>query len=100
MMLYSIIGYDREDSLKDRLNARPDHVARLKALKSEGRLVIAGPNPAIDSPEPGDAGFSGSLIVAEFESLDAARSWANEDPYVRTGVYKHVEVKPFNKVLP
>ena len=99
-MLYAVIAQDREDSLADRLQARPAHLERLKALQAEGRLVLAGPHPAIDSPDPGDAGFSGSLVVAEFPSLDAARTWAEADPYVTAGVYAQVTVKPFNKVLP
>ncbi len=99
-MLYSIIGIDKENSLNDRLAVRPDHVARLQKLKAQGRLILAGPNPSIDSPDPGAAGFSGSLIVAEFESLEAAQAWADEDPYRLTGVYESVTVKPFNKVLP
>ena len=99
-MLYSIVGIDKPDSLADRLAVRPAHVERLQALKQQGRLILAGPNPAIDSPDPGAAGFSGSLIVAEFDSLEDAQSWANEDPYWTTGVYESVMVKPFNKVLP
>ncbi len=99
-MLYSIVGTDYENSLSDRLAARPDHVARLIELKNQGRLILAGPNPAIDNPEPGEAGFSGSLIVAEFDSLEDAQNWANDDPYIKSPVYKSVEVKPFNKVLP
>ncbi len=99
-MLYSITGTDYENSLKNRLASRPDHVARLIALKNQGRLILAGPNPAIDNPEPGEAGFTGSLIVAEFDSLEAALDWANDDPYVKSSVYQSVEVKPFNKVLP
>ncbi len=99
-MLYAIISQDKDNSLADRLQARPAHVQRLKALKDEGRLVLAGPHPAIDSPDPGDAGFSGSLVVAEFDSLDAATAWADEDPYVSAGVYEKVIVKPFKKVLP
>lgn len=99
-MLYAIIARDRENSLADRLQARPAHLQRLQALQAEGRLIIAGPHPAIDSPDPGDAGFSGSLVLAEFPSLDAARAWADEDPYVTAGVYAQVTVKPFNKVLP
>jgi len=100
MMHYAIIGEDRAGTLDQRLAARPDHVARLQALQAEGRLVLAGPCPAIDSPDPGPAGFSGSLIVAEFESLAAARAWAEADPYVAAGVYEKVTVKPFKKVLP
>jgi len=100
MMLYAILGEDREDSLAQRLQARPDHLARLQALQQEGRLVLAGPHPAIDSPDPGAAGFSGSLVVAEFPSLEEARAWADADPYVAAGVYERVTVKPFRKVLP
>ena len=99
-MLYAIVGEDRADSLAARLAARPAHLERLKALQEEGRLILAGPCPAIDSPDPGPAGFSGSLIVAEFSSLDAAKAWADADPYVATGVYERVSVKPFKKVLP
>ncbi len=99
-MLYAIIAEDRPGSLEARLEARPDHVARLQALAEAGRLVLAGPHPAIDAPDPGPAGFSGSLIVAEFESLDAARAWAQADPYVAAGVYERVTVKPFLPVLP
>jgi hypothetical protein len=99
-MLYLILGEDAPDSLAQRLAARPDHLARLTALQAEGRLLLAGPCPAIDAPDPGPAGFSGSLIVAEFDSLDAARSWADADPYVAAGVYARVTVKPFKKVLP
>jgi uncharacterized protein YciI len=99
-MLYAIISQDRADSLNDRLNARPDHLARLEALRDAGRLVLAGPHPAIDSPDPGPAGFSGSLVVAEFDSLEAAQAWADDDPYVAAGVYASVTVKPFRKVLP
>jgi uncharacterized protein YciI len=100
MMFYAIVGEDRPDSLAQRLAVRPAHVQRLKALQEEGRLLLAGPFPAVDSPDPGPAGFSGSLIVAEFASLDAARNWADADPYVTAGVYATVAVKPFNKVLP
>lgn len=99
-MLYAIISQDREDSLADRLQARPAHLARLQALLDEGRLVLAGPHPAIDSEDPGEAGFSGSLVVAGFPSLDAAQAWADADPYVAAGVYASVVVKPFKKVLP
>ena len=99
-MLYAIISQDVEDSFKKRIGARPDHVARLIQLKDEGRLILAGPHPAIDSIDPGDAGFTGSLIVAEFENLREARSWADADPYVAAGVYSSVIVKNFNKVLP
>ena len=99
-MLYAIISQDVEDSFKKRIGARPDHVARLIQLKDEGRLILAGPHPAIDSIDPGDAGFTGSLIVAEFENLKEARSWADADPDVAAGVYSSVVVKNFNKVLP
>ncbi|MBL8449665.1 MAG: YciI family protein [Dechloromonas sp.] len=99
-MYYAIVGEDRPGTLEARLAARPAHVARLTALQDEGRLLLAGPFPAIDSPDPGPAGFSGSLIVAEFVSLDAARAWADADPYVAAGVYGAVAVKPFRKVLP
>jgi hypothetical protein len=99
-MLYAIISQDRDNSLADRLQTRPAHLARLQALKDEGRLVLAGPHPAIDSPDPGDAGFSGSLVVAEFSSLTEATAWADDDPYISAGVYEKVSVKPFKKVLP
>ncbi|MDH5353182.1 MAG: YciI family protein [Gammaproteobacteria bacterium] len=99
-MLYSIVGTDVENSLESRLTARPEHVNRLNALKDQGRLVLAGPNPSIDSEDPGQAGFSGSIIVAEFESLEAAQAWADQDPYIVSGVYQSVEVKPFKLVLP
>ena len=99
-MLYAIIGTDVPDSLERRLAARPEHVARLQALQEEGRMVLAGPCPAIDSDDPGAAGFTGSVIVAEFESLEAARAWADSDPYVAAGVYDRVSVTPFKKVFP
>jgi uncharacterized protein YciI len=99
-MLYAIISQDKAGSLNDRLNARPDHLARLEALRDAGRLVLAGPHPAIDSPDPGPAGFSGSLVVAGFDSLADAQAWADADPYVAAGVYASVTVKPFRKVLP
>lgn len=99
-MLYAILGEDAPDSLERRLAARPEHLARLTELQGDGRLILAGPFPAIDSPDPGPAGFSGSLIVAEFDSLQAARTWADADPYVAAGVYAGVSVKPFKKVLP
>lgn len=99
-MFYAIIGEDRADSLADRLAARPAHLERLKALQDEGRLLLGGPFPAIDSPDPGPAGFSGSLIVAEFPSLEAAETWANADPYVAAGVYVKTSVRPFKKVFP
>lgn len=99
-MLYLIYAEDVENSLELRKHARPAHVERLQTLKAQGRLIIAGPNPTIDSSEPGDAGFSGSMIVAEFESLNAAQEWADADPYIAAGVYKKVTVKPYLKVLP
>lgn len=99
-MFYAIISQDKADSLEKRLAARPAHLERLNQLKEEGRLLIAGPHPAIDCEDPGPAGFSGSLVVAEFESLDAAKQWADEDPYVKADVYESVTVKPFKKVLP
>lgn len=99
-MLYAIIASDTENSLAARLAARPAHLARLEALKHEGRLVLAGPHPAIDSNDPGEAGFSGSLIVAEFASLTEAQQWAQADPYCAAGVYQQVSVKPFKKVFP
>ena len=99
-MLYAIISEDMPGSLARRMEARPAHVERLKALQEAGRLVLAGPHPAIDSPEPGPAGFTGSLVVAEFASREAAIAWAAEDPYVAAGVYRKVTVKPFRKVLP
>ncbi len=99
-MWYAIISEDRPGTLEKRMAARPDHVARLKALVEEGRLLIAGPHPAVDSPDPGPAGFTGSLVVVEFDSLENARAWADEDPYIAAGVYEKVTVKPFNKVLP
>ena len=99
-MLYVIIGEDRPGTLDQRLAARPAHVARLQALQADGRLILAGPCPAIDSPDPGPAGFSGSIMVGEFASLAAAEAWAGADPYVAAGVYARVTVKPFRKVLP
>ncbi len=99
-MLYAIIAEDSADSLEKRLANRPAHIQRLTALKNVGRLVLAGPHPAIDSEDPGSAGFSGSLIVAEFASLEEAQSWADKDPYITAGVYNKVTVKPFKKVLP
>lgn len=99
-MWYAIMSEDIDGTLQKRLAARPEHVARITALVDEGRLLIAGPHPAVDSPDPGAAGFTGSLVVAEFNSLDEARAWANEDPYITAGVYGDVTVKPFNRVLP
>lgn len=99
-MLYAIISEDVANSLPLRRSARPAHVARLHILRDAGRLIIAGPHPGIDTEDPGEAGFSGSLIVAEFASLQEAQSWADADPYIAAGVYSRVTVKPFNKVLP
>ncbi|MGB5625020.1 MAG: YciI family protein [Woeseiaceae bacterium] len=99
-MWYAVISEDHEGSLDKRLAARPAHIARLQALCDEGRLLVAGPHPAIDSPDPGPAGFTGSLVIVDFPSLDAAIAWANEDPYVSAGVYSSVTVKPFNRALP
>lgn len=99
-MLYAIISEDVENSLEKRLTTRPAHLERLQNLNKEGRLIIAGPHPAIDSEDPGTNGFTGSLIIAEFDSLESAQRWADADPYVAAGVYKKVTVKPFKKVLP
>jgi uncharacterized protein YciI len=99
-MLYALVGHDVPGTLEQRLAARPAHVERLNALLNDGRLVLAGPLPAIDSPDPGPAGFQGSLVVAEFASLEAAKAWADADPYVAAGVYATVDVYPFRKVLP
>jgi uncharacterized protein YciI len=100
MMLYAIVGEDAPESLERRLSARPAHLARLQSLVDDGRMILAGPFPAIDSPDPGPAGFSGSLIVAEFASLAEAQTWADADPFVAAGVYARVTVRPFKKVLP
>ncbi|MCB1614403.1 MAG: YciI family protein [Pseudomonadales bacterium] len=99
-MLYAIISTDIAESLPLRQKAREEHLARLRELKNTGRLFVAGPHPAIDTEEPGESGFSGSLIIAEFDSLEAARSWAEDDPYIKAGVYASSIVKPFKKVLP
>jgi len=99
-MLYSIVGIDKENSLAARMSVRAAHIARLNELRDAGRLIIAGPNPAIDCDDPGDAGFTGSIIVAEFDSLQAAKDWADADPYIESGAYASVSVKPFKKVLP
>ncbi|MBB1087560.1 YciI family protein [Lysobacter sp. SG-8] len=99
-MWYVIEGHDGPDVLERRLQARGDHLARLKALVDVGRLLVAGPCPAIDAEDPGPAGFSGSVVIAEFESLEAARTWADADPYVAAGVYARVDVRPFRRVLP
>ncbi|ARU31552.1 hypothetical protein CAP31_07525 [Sulfuriferula sp. AH1] len=97
---YAIIGEDVPGSLEKRMNARPGHISRLQILQDQGRLLVAGPFPAIDSMDPGPAGFSGSLIIAEFDSLAAAQAWADTDPYISAGVYASVTVKPYKKVLP
>lgn len=99
-MLYAIISEDVENSLEIRATVRPEHLARVEALVDDGRLLVAGPHPAVDSPEPGSAGFTGSLIVAEFGSLEEAQAWAADDPYVKAGVYANFQVKPFKRVLP
>ncbi len=99
-MLYSIVGIDVENSLPLRASVRPKHIERVKKLADEGCLILAGPNPAIDSNDPGDAGFTGSIIIAEFKSLEDAQAWADKDPYIDAGVYSHVAVKPFKRVLP
>ena len=99
-MLYAIISQDVADSLEKRKGARPAHLARIQGLVDEGRLILAGPHPAIDNEDPGEAGFTGSLVIAEFVSLEAARAWADADPFVVAGVYARVSVKPFKRVLP
>ena len=99
-MRYVIIGHDVPNSLEQRLAARPEHLARLTALRDAGRLTLAGPCPAVDSPDPGPAGFTGSVIIAEFPSLAEAEAWAAADPYTLTGVFMRCTVKPFKKVLP
>lgn len=99
-MLYAIIGHDIQNSLDKRLAARPAHLARLQTLQEEGRLLLAGPFPAVDAIDPGAAGFTGSLIVAEFASLQSAKEWANADPYAAAGVYGQITVQPFKKVFP
>jgi len=99
-MLYAIVGEDVPNSLEQRLAARPAHLARLVDLEAAGRMVLGGPFPAIDSPDPGPAGFSGSLIVAEFDSLQAAQDWAAADPYAAAGVYSRIAVRPFKRVFP
>ena len=99
-MLYAIVSEDVGESLDKRKSARPAHLERLEALKSQGRLLLAGPHPAIDAADPGEAGFTGSLVVAEFDSLEDAEAWAQADPYVAAGIYAEVKVKPFKKVLP
>ena len=100
IIVIEIVGIDNENSLAARMSVRAEHVARLNALRDAGRLIIAGPNPAIDSDDPGDAGFTGSIIIAEFDSLQTAQTWADADPYIEVGAYASVSVKPFRKVLP
>ena len=99
-MLYAIISEDINNSLEKRMDARPAHLERIQSLVDEGRVIVAGPHPAIDSEDPGEAGFTGSLVIAEFGSLKEAQTWANSDPYMVAGVYARVTVKPFKKVLP
>ncbi len=99
-MWYAIEGFDGADVLEQRIGARPQHVARLEALRDAGRLLLAGPCPAIDAEDPGPAGYSGSIVIAEFPSLEDARAWADADPYVAAGVYQRVDVRPFRRVLP
>jgi uncharacterized protein YciI len=99
-MLYAIISEDIQGSLSRRLTARPAHLSRLEELLTQGRLIVAGPHPALDTEDPGEAGFTGSLIIAEFASMQEAQAWADADPYVEAGVYQHVTVKPFKKVYP
>lgn len=99
-MWYAIEGYDDGDVLAKRLAARADHLARLHVLRDQGRLMLAGPCPAIDAEDPGPAGFSGSIVIAEFPSLDEAEDWAQADPYLAAGVYSRVDVRPFKPVLP
>lgn len=99
-MWYAILSEDKPDSLQRRLTARPAHLARLQTLQNEGRLLVAGPHPAIDSDNPGEAGFSGSLVIAEFASLEQAQKWADKEPYIEADIYQSVIVKPFLKVLP
>lgn len=99
-MWYAIEGFDGPDVLERRIAARPEHVARLEALRDAGRLLLAGPCPAIDAEDPGPAGYSGSIVIAEFPSIEDARSWADADPYVAAGVYLTIEVRPFRRVLP
>ena len=100
MMWYAIISEDNENSLPLRAQAREEHLARLRSLVAEGRLLVAGPHPAVDAEVPGEAGFTGSLVIAEFPSLADAKEWADQDPYVSAGVYREVKVKPFKRVLP
>ncbi|MBT0588054.1 YciI family protein [Alteromonas oceanisediminis] len=99
-MFYSIVAQDAPNTLSQRLQTRPAHLARLRALAEEGRLLVAGPNPAVDNEDPGPDGFSGSIVIAQFDDFNAAKTWADADPYLAAGVYESVVVKPFKKVLP
>ena len=99
-MWYLILGHDADDSLPKRRENRPAHLGRIEALREQGRLLVAGPLPAIDAPDPGPAGYTGSLVIAEFDSLDAARAWADADPYIAGGAWTHADVRPFVRVLP
>ncbi len=99
-MLYMVLGHDVPNTLAIRKASRPAHVERLKQLQAEGRLILAGPRPAVDSTDPGEAGFIGSLVVVEFPDLATARAWADEDPYMKAGVYSHIDVHPFIKTMP
>ena len=99
-MLYAIISEDAANTLDQRMSARPAHIARLQELQNNGKLILAGPHPALDTENPGEAGFTGSLIIAEFDDLSAAKQWADADPYVNVGVYAKITVKPFKKVFP
>lgn len=99
-MWYAVISEDYDGTLNQRMTARPDHIARLKSLSAEGRLLVAGPHPAVDSPDPGPAGFTGSLMIVDFPSLEEAKTWADQDPYVKAGVIRKVTVKPFKRALP
>ena len=98
-MYYVIVGYDKENSLQARKGARSGHLERLKQLRDEGRLLTAGPCPSVDSEDPGEAGFTGSVIIAEFDCLESAQQWADDDPYIAAGVYERTEVRPFKKVF-
>lgn len=99
-MWYAIVAHDHENSLEARRRARPEHLQRLQALQDQGRLLLAGPFPAIEANDPGDSGFTGSLIVADFPSRGSARAWAEDDPYQHAGVYQRIDVRPFRKTLP
>lgn len=99
-MWYAVMSEDHEGSLEKRIGARPEHLLRLQALCDEGRLLLAGPHPAVDAIDPGPAGFTGSLVIVDFHTLEEAKDWADKDPYVVAGVYKSIKVKPLNRVLP